>query len=282
MQDNAQNFSDIDTEQLFLKELSRIRKLSPEEERTLFERYKQGDHEAGKQLVEANLPFVVEIARRYTGHGVEYLDLIQDGSMGLMRALELFDPDKGARLSTYAESRVKQSIFRAFAEKYRTIRIPDYLNDRLSTFQKMRQKLTVELGREPSEAELQAESGFTAEQIREMEQLMQEPLRLEAPTGKEEDITLGDMVPDPNASVPEEAIDRDLLREAVEKLLADLDESEKDVLRGLFGFEGGEPQTLSAVGKQMQKSGERVRQIREKAIKKLQRPSRKNQLKDFL
>lgn len=271
-----------DPVRMYLKEIGRVPLLTPEEEVELAQRMEQGDEEAKKKLVEANLRLVVSIAKRYVGRGMLFLDLIQEGNLGLMKAVEKFDYRKGYKFSTYATWWIRQAITRSIADQARTIRIPVHMVETINKLIRVSRQLLQKLGRDPAPEEIGEEMGIPAEKVREILKIAQEPVSLETPIGEEEDSHLGDFIPDDEATAPAEAAAYELLKEQLEEVLDTLTEREQKVLKLRFGLEDGRSRTLEEVGKQFGVTRERIRQIEAKALRKLRHPSRSKQLKDFL
>ncbi|MBT9259225.1 MAG: RNA polymerase sigma factor RpoD [Clostridiales bacterium] len=271
-----------DPVRMYLKEIGRVPLLTAEEEVELAKRIEQGDEEAKRKLAEANLRLVVSIAKRYVGRGMLFLDLIQEGNLGLMKAVEKFDYRKGFKFSTYATWWIRQAITRAIADQARTIRIPVHMVETINKMTRIQRQLLQEIGREPTPEEIAAKMGIDPEKVREIQKIAQEPVSLETPIGEEEDSHLGDFIEDPDALAPAEAASFSLLRGQLEEVLDTLTERERDVLKLRFGLEDGRPRTLEEVGKEFGVTRERIRQIEAKALRKLRHPSRSKKLKDFL
>ncbi len=271
-----------DPVKIYLKEIGRVPLLTPEEEIELAQRMAQGDPYAKKRLSEANLRLVVSIAKRYVGRGMQFLDLIQEGNLGLIKAVEKFDYTKGYKFSTYATWWIRQAITRAIADQARTIRIPVHMVETINKVIRVSRQLLQELGHDPSPEEISAEMGMSVEKVREILKIAQEPVSLETPIGEEEDSHLGDFIPDEGASEPSEAASFTLLQEQLVDVLSTLTPREEKVLKLRFGIEDGRPRTLEEVGKQFNVTRERIRQIEAKALRKLRHPSRSKKLKDFL
>lgn len=271
-----------DPVKVYLKEIGRVPLLTPEEEVDLAIRMSQGDAFARKRLSEANLRLVVSIAKRYVGRGMQFLDLIQEGNLGLIKAVEKFDYTKGFKFSTYATWWIRQAITRAIADQARTIRIPVHMVETINKVKKISSQLLHQNGHEPTAEEIAEEMGVTVEKVREIMRVAQEPVSLETPIGEEEDSHLGDFIPDEDALVPAEAAYHTLLREQLGDVLGTLTPREAKVLRLRFGLEDGRPRTLEEVGKEFNVTRERIRQIEAKALRKLRHPSRSKRLKDFL
>ncbi len=271
-----------DPVKVYLKEIGSFPLLSLDEEIELAERILQGDSRAKKRLAEANLRLVVSIAKRYVGRGMLFLDLIQEGNLGLIKAVEKFDHTKGFKFSTYATWWIRQAITRAIADQARTIRIPVHMVETINKVKKVQSQLLHKNGQEPSVEDLAAELDMSQDKVREILKVAQEPISLESPIGEEEDSHLGDFIPDYDAPVPEEAATHTLLKEQLNEVLATLTPREAKVLSLRFGIEDGRPRTLEEVGKEFNVTRERIRQIEAKALRKLRHPSRNKKLKDFL
>ena len=271
-----------DPVRMYLKEIGRIPLLSSEEEIELAKRMEMGDEEAKKKLSEANLRLTVSIAKRYSGRGMQFLDLIQEGNLGLIKAVEKFDYRKGYKFSTYATWWIRQAITRAIADQARTIRIPVHMVETINKLIRVSRQLLQELGREPSPEEIAAEMNMPVERVREILKISQEPVSLETPIGEEEDSHLGDFIQDDNVPVPADAAAFTLLKEQLEEVLGTLTEREQKVLTLRFGLEDGRARTLEEVGKEFNVTRERIRQIEAKALRKLRHPSRSRKLKDYL
>lgn len=271
-----------DPVRMYLKEIGRVDLLSAEEEIELAKRIEQGDEEAKKRLAEANLRLVVSIAKRYVGRGMLFLDLIQEGNMGLIKAVEKFDYDKGFKFSTYATWWIRQAITRAIADQARTIRIPVHMVETINKLIRVQRQLLQDLGREPSPEEIAEEMDLTPEKVREILKIAQEPVSLETPIGEEDDSHLGDFIEDHEATSPSEHAAYELLKEQLEDVLDTLTDREENVLRLRFGLDDGRTRTLEEVGKVFGVTRERIRQIEAKALRKLRHPSRSKRLKDFL
>ena len=267
---------------MYLKEIGKVPLLSPEEEIEYAKRMSEGDEEAKRKLTEANLRIVVSIAKRYVGRGMLFLDLIQEGNLGLIKAVEKFDYVKGFKFSTYATWWIRQAITRAIADQARTIRIPVHMVETINKLIRVSRQLLQELGREPSPEEIAKEMGMSLEKVREIMKIAQEPVSLETPIGEEEDSHLGDFIPDDDAPAPSEAASFMLLKEQLMDVLNTLTPREEKVLRLRFGLEDGRPRTLEEVGGVFDVTRERIRQIEAKALRKLRHPSRSKKLKDFL
>ena len=263
-----------DPVRMYLKEIGTVPLLSAEEEYRLAVRKSQGDEVAKQRLIEANLRLVVSIAKRYTGRGMSFLDLVQEGNLGLIKGVEKFDPEKGFKLSTYATWWIRQSVTRALADQARTIRVPVHMVETINKMSKMQRKLTLELGYEPSIKELADHLDMSEEKVQEIMQIAREPASLETPIGEEDDSNLGDFVADSNVVSPEGNVESVMLREHIDTLLGDLKERERQVIVLRFGLEDGHPRTLEEVGKEFNVTRERIRQIEAKALRKLRHPSR--------
>lgn len=281
-EDLLEGISIDDPVRMYLKEIGRVPLLTAEEEVELAKRIEQGDEEAKKRLAEANLRLVVSIAKRYVGRGMLFLDLIQEGNMGLLKAVEKFDYRKGYKFSTYATWWIRQAITRAIADQARTIRIPVHMVETINKLIRHQRQLLQRLGREPSPEEIAREMGIDEEKVREILKIAQEPVSLETPIGEEEDSHLGDFIEDEEAIAPAEAASFSLLKEQLEDVLNTLTEREQEVLRLRFGLDDGRPRTLEEVGQLFGVTRERIRQIEAKALRKLRHPSRSKKLKDYL
>ena len=271
-----------DPVRMYLKEIGKVPLLSAEEEISLAQRMENGDEEAKKRLAEANLRLVVSIAKRYVGRGMLFLDLIQEGNLGLIKAVEKFDYRKGYKFSTYATWWIRQAITRAIADQARTIRIPVHMVETINKLIRVSRQLLQELGREPTPEEIAEEMHMSVERVREILKISQEPVSLETPIGEEEDSHLGDFIQDDNVPVPADAAAFTMLKEQLEEVLGTLTEREQKVLRLRFGLDDGRARTLEEVGKEFNVTRERIRQIEAKALRKLRHPSRSRKLKDFL
>ncbi len=271
-----------DPVRMYLKEIGTVPLLSAEDEYRLAVRKQQGDENAKQRLIEANLRLVVSIAKRYTGRGMSFLDLVQEGNLGLIKGVEKFDPEKGFKLSTYATWWIRQSVTRALADQARTIRVPVHMVETINKLSKMQRKLTLELGYEPSVKELAEHLDMTEEKVQEIMQIAREPASLETPIGEEDDSNLGDFVADSNVLTPEGNVESVMLREHIDTLLGDLKERERQVIVLRFGLEDGHPRTLEEVGKEFNVTRERIRQIEAKALRKLRNPVRSKRIRDFL
>jgi RNA polymerase primary sigma factor len=271
-----------DPVRMYLKEIGRVDLLSAEEEINLAKRIEEGDEEAKRRLAEANLRLVVSIAKRYVGRGMLFLDLIQEGNMGLIKAVEKFDYRKGYKFSTYATWWIRQAITRAIADQARTIRIPVHMVETINKLIRVQRQLLQDLGREPAPEEIAEEMDLTPEKVREILKIAQEPVSLETPIGEEDDSHLGDFIEDAEAQSPSEHAAYELLKEQLEDVLDTLTDREENVLRLRFGLDDGRTRTLEEVGKVFGVTRERIRQIEAKALRKLRHPSRSKRLKDFL
>ncbi|MGM0844212.1 MAG: RNA polymerase sigma factor RpoD [Bacillota bacterium] len=271
-----------DPVRMYLKEIGRVDLLSAQEEISLANRIEDGDEEAKRRLAEANLRLVVSIAKRYVGRGMLFLDLIQEGNMGLIKAVEKFDYRKGFKFSTYATWWIRQAITRAIADQARTIRIPVHMVETINKLIRVQRQLLQDLGREPSPEEIAEEMDLTPEKVREILKIAQEPVSLETPIGEEDDSHLGDFIEDAEAQSPSEHAAYELLKEQLEDVLDTLTDREENVLRLRFGLDDGRTRTLEEVGKVFGVTRERIRQIEAKALRKLRHPSRSKRLKDFL
>ena len=271
-----------DPVRMYLKEIGKVPLLSAEEEIELAKRMELGDQEAKKRLAEANLRLVVSIAKRYVGRGMLFLDLIQEGNLGLIKAVEKFDYRKGYKFSTYATWWIRQAITRAIADQARTIRIPVHMVETINKLIRVSRQLLQELGREPTPEEIAEEMDMPVDRVREILKISQEPVSLETPIGEEEDSHLGDFIQDDNVPVPADAAAFTLLKEQLEEVLGTLTEREQKVLTLRFGLEDGRARTLEEVGKEFNVTRERIRQIEAKALRKLRHPSRSRKLKDYL
>ncbi len=271
-----------DPVRMYLKEIGTVPLLSAEEELRLAKRKAEGDVSAKERLIEANLRLVVSIAKRYTGRGMSFLDLVQEGNLGLIKGVEKFDYTKGYKLSTYATWWIRQSVTRALADQARTIRVPVHMVETINKMSKMQRKLTLELGYEPSVAELSAALDMSEDKVMEIMQIAREPASLETPIGEEDDSNLGDFVADGNVVTPEGNVESVMLREHIDALLGDLKERERQVIVLRFGLEDGHPRTLEEVGKEFNVTRERIRQIEAKALRKLRNPVRSKRIRDFL
>ena len=271
-----------DPVRMYLKEIGKVPLLSADEEVELAQRMEKGDIEAKKKLAEANLRLVVSIAKRYVGRGMQFLDLIQEGNLGLIKAVEKFDYKKGYKFSTYATWWIRQAITRAIADQARTIRIPVHMVETINKYVRVQRQLLQELGREPQPEEIAKQMNMPVDRVREIQKISLEPVSLETPIGEEEDSHLGDFIQDDNVPVPAEAAAFTLLREQLDEVLGTLTEREQKVLKLRFGLEDGRARTLEEVGKEFKVTRERIRQIEAKALRKLRHPSRSRKLKDYL
>ena len=271
-----------DPVRMYLKEIGKVPLLSAEREIELAKRMEEGDEDAKKELAEANLRLVVSIAKRYVGRGMLFLDLIQEGNLGLIKAVEKFDYHKGYKFSTYATWWIRQAITRAIADQARTIRIPVHMVETINKLIRVSRQLLQELGREPLPEEIAKELDMPVERVREILKISQEPVSLETPIGEEEDSHLGDFIQDDNVPVPAEAAAQTLLKEQLDEVLDPLTEREQKVLRLRFGMNDGRARTLEEVGKEFDVTRERIRQIEAKALRKLRHPSRSRKLRDYL
>ncbi|MBF1276605.1 MULTISPECIES: RNA polymerase sigma factor RpoD [unclassified Parvimonas] len=283
-----EDFSDLkgfnidDPVKMYLKEIGKIPLLSADEERILAENMEAGDIEAKKKLAETNLRLVVSIAKRYVGRGMQFLDLIQEGNMGLMKAVEKFDFRRGFKFSTYATWWIRQAITRSIADQARTIRIPVHMVETINKLVRIERQLVQELGREPTNEEISEHMGIEVDKVNEIRKIAQEPVSLETPIGEEDDSHLGDFIEDETAIAPDEAANFSMLKEQLNQVLSTLSDREKKVLELRFGLNDGTPRTLEEVGKEFEVTRERIRQIEAKALRKLKHPSRSQKLKDFL
>ena len=278
----ADNYSTDDPVRMYLKEIGKVPLLTPEEEVALAIRMSEGDEAAKRRMAEANLRLVVSIAKRYVGRGMLFLDLIQEGNLGLIKAVEKFDYTKGYKFSTYATWWIRQAITRAIADQARTIRIPVHMVETINKVIRVSRQLLQELGHDPSAEEIAAEMGMPVDKVRDILKIAQEPVALETPIGEEEDSHLGDFIPDEDASEPSEAASFSLLKEQLMDVLDTLTPREKKVLELRFGIVDGRTRTLEEVGKEFNVTRERIRQIEAKALRKLRHPSRSKKLRDFL
>ena len=271
-----------DPVRMYIKEIGKISLLSLDEETELSKRIADGDEEAKNRLAESNLRLVVSIAKRYVGRGMLFLDLIQEGNIGLMKAVEKFDADKGYKFSTYATWWIRQAITRAIADQARTIRVPVHMVETINKLSRYQRQLTLELNREPTDEELAKKMGMSPDKVREVIKIAQDPVSLETPIGEEEDSHLGDFVPDESNMSPEDFTIHEMLKEEIGDVLLTLTEREEQVLRLRFGLDDGSSKTLEEVGQMFGVTRERIRQIEAKALRKLRHPSRSRKLKDFL
>lgn len=271
-----------DPVRMYLKEIGKVSLLTADEERELAIRMEQGDGEAKKKLCESNLRLVVSIAKRYLNRGLSFLDLIQEGNLGLIKAVDKFDYTKGYKFSTYATWWIRQAITRSIADQARTIRIPVHMVETINKLIRISRQLLQEYGREPTSEEIAKEMGITVEKVREIKKISQDPVSLETPIGEEEDSHLGDFIPDDDVPAPVDAAAYSMLKEQLMEVLDTLSDREKKVLMLRFGLEDGRPRTLEEVGKEFNVTRERIRQIEAKALRKLRHPSRSKKLKDYL
>ncbi len=278
----AENITIDDPVKIYLKEIGRVPLLSPDEELELAVRISSGDIAAKKRLSEANLRLVVSIAKRYLGRGMQFLDLIQEGNLGLIKAVEKFDYTKGFKFSTYATWWIRQAITRAIADQARTIRIPVHMVETINKVKKVSSQLLHQTGHEPTAEEISEVIGMPTDKVREIMRVAQEPVSLETPIGEEEDSHLGDFIPDDDAPAPQDAASHTLLKEQLSEVLSTLTPREERVLRLRFGLEDGRSRTLEEVGEVFNVTRERIRQIEAKALRKLRHPSRSKKLKDYL
>ena len=271
-----------DPVRMYLKEIGQIKLLSLQEEGELADRIEEGDEEAKNILAEANLRLVVSIAKRYVGRGMLFLDLIQEGNIGLMKAVDKFDVSKGYKFSTYATWWIRQAITRAIADQARTIRVPVHMVETINKLARVQRQLTLELGREPSEEELAKKMNTSVEKIHEIYKISQDPVSLETPIGEEDDSHLGDFIKDERNLSPEEFATNEMLKDEISQVLETLTEREEKVIRLRFGLEDGKPRTLEEVGQMFGVTRERIRQIEAKALRKLRHPSRSRKLRDYM
>ena len=271
-----------DPVRMYLKEIGRINLLTSDEEFEYAKRAEQGDEEAKRMLAESNLRLVVSIAKRYVGRGMLFLDLIQEGNIGLMKAVDKFDPTKGYKFSTYATWWIRQAITRAIADQARTIRVPVHMVETINKLARVQRQLTQELNREPTDEEIAKKLGISVEKVREVYKISQDPVSLETPIGEEDDSHLGDFIKDERSMSPEEYATNEILKEEIKNVLMTLQEREQEVLELRFGLVDGTSHTLEEVGKKFNVTRERIRQIEAKALRKLRHPSRAKKLKDFL
>ena len=280
--DGAKNIPTDDPVRMYFKEIGKVPLLTAEEERELAIRIEQGDEEAKKKLCESNLRLVVSIARRYLNRGLSFLDLIQEGNLGLIKAVEKFDYTKGYKFSTYATWWIRQAITRSIADQARTIRIPVHMVETINKLIRISRQLLQEYGREPTSEEIAREMGITVEKVREIKKISQDPVSLETPIGEEEDSHLGDFIPDEDIPSPVDAAAYSMLQKQLREVLDTLSEREKKVLILRFGLDDGRPRTLEEVGREFNVTRERIRQIEAKALRKLRHPSRSKKLRDYL
>ena len=271
-----------DPVRMYLKEIGRISLLSPEQEAEVSKRVAEEDEEAKRILAESNLRLVVSIAKRYVGRGLLFLDLIQEGNIGLMKAVDKFDYDKGYKFSTYATWWIRQAITRALADQARTIRVPVHMVETINKMSRIQRQLTLELNREPTDEEIAKKMNMTPDKVREVMKISQEPVSLETPIGEEDDSNLGDFLKDESCLSPEEYTENEILKEEIKEVLMSLQAREQEVLELRFGLIDGTCHTLEEVGKRFNVTRERIRQIEAKALRKLRHPSRAKKLKDFL
>ena len=271
-----------DPVRMYLKEIGRISLLSPEEELALSVKIANGDESSKNKLAESNLRLVVSIAKRYVGRGLLFLDLIQEGNIGLMKAVEKFDYGKGYKFSTYATWWIRQAITRALADQARTIRVPVHMVETINKMARVQRQMTLELNREPTDDEIAKKMGITVDKVREVMKISQDPVSLETPIGEEDDSHLGDFIKDERSMSPDEYATNEILKEQIQETLSTLQEREREVLELRFGLIDGTSHTLEEVGKKFNVTRERIRQIEAKALRKLRHPSRAKKLKDFL
>lgn len=276
------NASINDPVRMYLKEIGKISLLSSDEELALSKRVEEGDEEAKRILAESNLRLVVSIAKRYVGRNLSFLDLIQEGNIGLMKAVDKFDASKGYKFSTYATWWIRQAITRAIADQAKTIRVPVHMVETINKLKRIQRQMTLELNREPTEEELAKKMGTTEEKVREIFKISQDPLSLETPIGEEDDSHLGDFLKDESSMSPEEYTINEVLKDEIEEVLCTLTPREEEVLKLRFGLKGGTCHTLEEVGNMFGVTRERIRQIEAKALRKLRHPSRSRKLKDYL
>ena len=280
--DTAKNIPTDDPVRMYFKEIGKVPLLTADEERDLAIRIEQGDEEAKKKLCESNLRLVVSIARRYLNRGLSFLDLIQEGNLGLIKAVEKFDYTKGYKFSTYATWWIRQAITRSIADQARTIRIPVHMVETINKLIRISRQLLQEYGREPTSEEIAKEMGISVEKVREIKKISQDPVSLETPIGEEEDSHLGDFIPDEDIPSPVDAAAYSMLQKQLREVLDTLSEREKKVLILRFGLDDGRPRTLEEVGREFNVTRERIRQIEAKALRKLRHPSRSKKLRDYL
>ena len=280
--DESKDMSVNDNVRMYLKEIGKISLLTLEEEQELSKKVAEGDEKAKKRLAESNLRLVVSIAKRYVGRGLLFLDLIQEGNIGLMKAVEKFDYDKGYKFSTYATWWIRQAITRAIADQARTIRVPVHMVETINKMARIERQMTLELNREPTDQELSKKMGLSVDKIAEIRKISQDPVSLETPIGEEDDSHLGDFLADERTMSPEEFATYEILKDELREVLDTLTVREKEVLELRFGLFDGSSHTLEEVGKQFKVTRERIRQIEAKALRKLRHPSRAKKLKDFL
>jgi len=282
LEDVSRNMAIDDPVRMYLKEIGKVPLLSADEEMELAKKMEEGDEDAKKKLCESNLRLVVSIAKRYVGRGMLFLDLIQEGNLGLMKAVDKFDWRKGFKFSTYATWWIRQAITRSIADQARTIRIPVHMVETINKQIRVTRQLLQELGRDPSPEEIAAEMEISVDKVREISKIAQEPVSLETPIGEEEDSHLGDFIPDDDVPSPADAAAFSMLREQLDEVLATLTEREQEVLRLRFGLDDGRQRTLEEVGQQFNVTRERIRQIEAKALRKLRHPNRSRKLRDYL
>ena len=280
--DSAKNIPTDEPVRMYFKEIGKVPLLTADEERDLAIRIEQGDEEAKKKLCESNLRLVVSIARRYLNRGLSFLDLIQEGNLGLIKAVEKFDYTKGYKFSTYATWWIRQAITRSIADQARTIRIPVHMVETINKLIRISRQLLQEYGREPTSEEIAKEMGISVEKVREIKKISQDPVSLETPIGEEEDSHLGDFIPDEDIPSPVDAAAYSMLQKQLREVLDTLSEREKKVLILRFGLDDGRPRTLEEVGREFNVTRERIRQIEAKALRKLRHPSRSKKLRDYL
>ena len=278
----AEEYRTDDPVRMYLKEIGKVKLLSLEEEQELAQRISAGDEQARQKLTEANLRLVVSIAKRYVGRGMQFLDLIQEGNLGLLKAVEKFDLDKGCKFSTYATWWIRQAITRAIADQARTIRVPVHMVEHINRVVKTSRQLLQDLGREPTTEEIAHELGMSPSRVAEIMKIAQDPVSLETPIGEEDDSHLGDFIADDEKEQPQEAATQAMLRQQLDEVMETLTEREYKVLSLRFGLEDGRPRTLEEVGREFNVTRERIRQIEAKALRKMRHPSRSRKLKDFL
>ena len=271
-----------DPVRMYLKEIGSVALLTPEEEKDLSKRAREGDEEAKNKIVEANLRLVVSIAKKYVGRGLQFLDLIEEGNMGLMKAVDKFDYSKGYKFSTYATWWIRQSITRAIADKGKTIRVPVHMVETINKTLRMHRNLLQEFGREPTSQEIADRLGTTKQKVEEALEISRDPVSMDSPIGEEEDSNLGDFIEDENVLTPDEAATNEMLKKELETALSTLAERERRVIELRFGLKDGQQRTLEEVGQQFNVTRERIRQIEAKALRKLKHPSRSRKLRDFL
>ena len=280
--DESKDMSVNDNVRMYLKEIGKISLLSQEEEQELSKRVAAGDEKAKNILAESNLRLVVSIAKRYVGRGLLFLDLIQEGNIGLMKAVEKFDYDKGYKFSTYATWWIRQAITRALADQARTIRVPVHMVETINKMARIERQMTLELNREPTDQELSKKMGLSVDKIAEIRKISQDPVSLETPIGEEDDSHLGDFIQDEDSPAPHDAASYTLLREQLEEVMNTLTPREAKVLKLRFGLEDGKARTLEEVGREFDVTRERIRQIEAKALRKLRHPSRSKKLRDYM